>query len=249
MVRHYLYIKVAPSRYAPRPSDDLAVDRAQRFVERAFLGVFPREPDTAGPDQVGFAVWDEQRSTHRHAVYVHRSGLVEVLWEMVLEPGARPGEHALDAVELVRPILSLAEGVASDEYAQLSRAGRGRRRFARVDWLLSTTSYASGQDGQIGWDAVAFPASSPPRAANQRPVTPPGGYGQRTLRSSRRRRKPDDIAAAFMRELLLENGYHSLGDAVDEVVAAAKRARTMRRDDTQAGPPTGANRVGGAAQT
>ena len=52
-----------------------------------------------------------------------------------------------------------------------------------------------------------------------------------------------------MRELLLENGYHSLGDAVDEVVAAAKRARTMRRDDTQAGPPTAANRVGGAAQT
>ena len=64
--------------------------------------------------------------------YVYPTGGVELLW--ALTPEEEGDEIFLNATEMTIVIAQLADAVGRRPWADLSRAGRGRRRFARVDW-------------------------------------------------------------------------------------------------------------------
>jgi hypothetical protein len=219
MLRLYLYVVVAPSRYAPRAFDDAQVGRACLFATEAFPGVFDATPAAADGDATVFAVESTDGSRER-TLYVHRTGLLELLWALALE---QPTDEdlILDAVEMSATIMSLAVAVGRRPYAELSEAGRGRRRFARVDWWFHLATAVSGPNGPRHWTGLKFPGATPPRAQQKWPAAPIDGYGYERLRSSRRTKLPTEIASVFLTELLAANGYYDFRNAVAETVEAA----------------------------
>jgi hypothetical protein len=76
MVRLYLYVVVAPSRFTPtRPFDDHQVARARSFAADAFPEVFDAVPRSAEEPMTLFTVEGLDLSRER-ALYVYRTGLV-----------------------------------------------------------------------------------------------------------------------------------------------------------------------------
>lgn len=220
MTRLYLYVVVAPSRFAPRPFDDGQVRRARGFVAAAFPGVFDDIPTSAEEHTTLFTVDSEQDHYRERALYVHRTGLIELLW--ALDYGQTEDALVLDSVEMACVIVRLASAVARAPYAELSRAGRGRRRFARVDWWFHAATAISTATGPRTWTALRFPGAEPPRAKHDWAAAPPGGYGYEQLLNSRRSRPPEQIARTFLIEFLRANGYYEFGGAVEEILTEAR---------------------------
>jgi hypothetical protein len=84
MTHLFLYVVVAPSRSAVRSHDDGQVGRAKAFAQEAFPGVFPSRPEWADDRFVLFAVEDPD-GRRAHQLYVHRSGLIELMWALQTE--------------------------------------------------------------------------------------------------------------------------------------------------------------------
>jgi hypothetical protein len=221
MTHFFLYAVIAPSRSAPRRFDDGQVRRAQAFVAAAFPDVFQQTPVWADDRFTLFAVEDSDGG-RLHQLYVHRSGLIELLWP--LTPTQSEQDDAalmLDAGEIVCVVDQLAGAVAGDTYREISRAGRGRRRFARVDWWFQLAGSVSGETGQRPWTGLRFAAEAPPRAANHWPAAPTYGYGGEQLGSVRRRTPGRVIARNLLSEIVKANGYYDFAACVEHTVTGA----------------------------
>lgn len=214
MASLYLYVVVAPSRSAPRKFDGGQVRRARDFTEDAFTGVFPEVPEWADERLTLFTLEGPDRKRER-ALYVHRTGLVELLW--ALTPEERPGEEPdllLDATEMAWVVAQLAAAVGRRAYAEISNAGRGRRRLARVDWWFHLATSISGANGSRTWTGLTFAGEAPRRARNWSPAMPTDGYAWKELMNSNRSLPPGEVARAFLTALLGANGYYEFADAV-----------------------------------
>jgi hypothetical protein len=218
MRRFYLYAAVAPSRSAAREFDERAVRRAGAFAADAFPGVFEGAPSLADQDTTVFTVRSDD-GTDERALYVHRSGLVELLWALTAaQPEGGAEELVLDASEIAALLAHLAAAVGRRPYAEVSRAGRGRRRFARVDWSFNLAPYVSTADGERAWSDLRFAGEAPPRAQHQQPAAPPAGFGTQRLRSRRRKLAPVKVARVVLGEVLAANGYYEFTAAVEQTV-------------------------------
>lgn len=218
MVRLYLYVVVAPSRFAPRPFDDGQVRRACTFAVDAFPGVFDTTPTAADARMTLFAVEGDDRCRER-ALYVHPTGLVELLWALAPEqPTGSDDELLLDTTEMTSVITQLAAAVGRRPYTELSKAGRGWRRRARVDWWFHMATAISGPNGSRSWTALKFPGNAPPRARHEWAAAPIEGYGWPRLRNSRRTKPPEDVARVFLAEFVAANGYYDFTTAVEAAV-------------------------------
>jgi hypothetical protein len=233
MTHFFLYAAVAPSRSMPRASDDGQVGRALTFVVDAFPKVFPETPAWADDRYTLFATEDPQGG-RVHQLYVHRTGLIELLWALTPHPpAASAADPQLDAGEIVRVVGQLATAVAGDAYREISRAGRGRRRFARVDWWFQLTTSVSGDGSQRHWSGLKFTQAPPPRAAHQWPAAPLNGYAAEGLGHVRRQTPSFEIANALLGEVVKANGYYAFADSVEETV----RATLQNRRELNVGPP------------
>lgn len=218
MVRLYLYVVVAPSRFAPRHFDDRQVARARAFASHAFPGVFEAVPRSAEEAMTLFAVEGDDHLRER-ALYVHRTGLVELLWALDYED---TGENlAIALEEMASVVIRMAAAIARPPYAELSRAGRGRRRRARVDWWFHVATNISAASGSRSWTELKFSAEMPPRARHDWAAAPADGYGWERLRNSRRNRRPEDVARSFLAEFLTANGYYEFSEALENTIAEA----------------------------
>lgn len=235
MVRLYLYVVVAPSRSAPRPGDDEQVRRARTFAQDAFPDVFDAVPTSAEEHMTLFAVEGDD-GYREHQLYIHRTGLVELLWTLDYE--ATDDELTIDLVEIAYVVMRLAAAVGRKPYAELSKTGRGRRLRARVDWWFHAATGISGANGSRSWTALRFPGKAPPRARHEWAAAPPDGYGWQRLLNSRRRKPPDEVARVLLNEFLTANGYYEFADAVDGTLAAA----SARLDEQPSTPPSSRGR-------
>lgn len=219
MTHCFLYAVVAPSRFSPRSFDDGQVTRARAFVAEARSGVFPEKPAWADDRYTLFAVEGDD-GVRTHQLYVHRTGLVELLWALAPEEleGDPPG-LLLDAREMTRVVGQLASAVAGDAYAAVSCAGRGRRRFARLDWWFQLGVSMPGDNGARHWTGLRFAEAEPPRAAHRWPAAPQDGYAAEELSSVRRRKQPAEVAQTFLTGVVKANGYYDFTTAVKQTVA------------------------------
>lgn len=222
MGRLYLYAVVAPSRFAPRPYDPGQVRRAQAFATDAFPGVFDTVPTYAEESVTLFAV-EVPDGFHERALYVYPTGEVELLWS--LTPEEDGDELRLDTAEMATVIAQLADAIGRQPYAELSKAGRGRRRLARVDWNFNLATRVSGPNGPRAWTGLTFVGEAPPRARGQFPGAPVGGYGWPRLRSSRRKKPGEEIAGVFLSEMLTASGYYDFDPAVGSTIESVRAAR------------------------
>jgi hypothetical protein len=127
MRRFYLYAAVAPSRRAARAFDERQVGRAAAFPADAFGGVFDATPSVADQDTTVFTVSGDDGADER-ALYVHRSGLVELLWALAVEqPEGRSGELALDASEIAAVLARVAAAVGRPRTPSCPARGAGGR--------------------------------------------------------------------------------------------------------------------------
>lgn len=221
MTHFFLYAVVAPSRSAPRAFDDGQVRRAQAFATAAFPGVFGQTPVWADDRFTLFAVEDADGG-RLHQLYVHRTGLIELLWPLTpTQPDGDDSSRVLDASEIVRVVDQLAGAVAGDTYREISRAGRGRQQFARVDWWFQLAGSVSGETGQRPWTGLRFPQAPPPRAAHHWPAAPTYGYAGEQLASVRRHMPAREIAETVLSEIVKANGYYDFAGCIEQTVAAA----------------------------
>lgn len=240
MVLPYLYVLVSPSRSAPRDYDSGQTGRAFDFAQAAFPGVFPKQPAAADRDHTRFSVEDD-RARQERALIVHRSGLVELLWASLPAPGT---EQLLDLEEVSAVLMRLARAVAGPEYVQISRAGRGLRRFAKLDWNLYVSARSRVDDDlDVSWGGFRFADDTPPRANHNWFAAPPDGYGSPDVVNLSRRTQPEQIAAAFLERLISENGYSDYESAIAETLKGAGACLLAPRiGSATAAPGTGYSR-------
>jgi hypothetical protein len=222
MGRLYLYVVLAPSRYAPRPFDPQQVSRAQAFATDAFPGVFDTVPNYADDSQVLFAV-EAADGYRERALYIHPTGAVELLWALTCEE--EDDEIRLDATEMTTLIAQVADAVGRRPWTELSKAGRGYRRFARVDWNFNLATRVAGDAGPRAWTGLTFVGEAPPRASGQSPGAPVGGYGRARLRNSRRTKPGEEIARIFLAEMLTASGYYEFDHAISRTIESVRAAR------------------------
>jgi hypothetical protein len=181
--------------------------------------VFEPDPSLANQEVTVFSLAAADGAAER-ALYVHRTGLVELLW--ALGPDAGKGDELLlDAQEIAAVVARLARAVARRPYAEISKAGRGRRRFARVDWGFNLEADVSFPEGSRPWTGLKFPGAAPPRARDQHLSASPAGYGHEQLRNRRRGSPASEIAGVLLGEILAANGYYQFTTAVDQAVDSA----------------------------
>ena len=118
------------------------------------------------------------------ALYLHRTGRVELPW--ALTPEMRDGDEPellLDTGEMASVVAQFATALGRRPYTEISNAGRGRRRFARVDWWFHLATAMSGANGAQHWTGLKFPGDGPLRAQNWSPAMPVDGYAWKQPRA------------------------------------------------------------------
>jgi hypothetical protein len=180
--------------------------------------VFSPVPASAEDRLTLFTVEAEDQCRER-ALYVHRTGLVELLWALAPQPVEGEGDgFQIDAAEIATIIVQLAAAIGRRPYSEIAKIGRGRRRFGRVDWWFHLATGVSGGEGSRYWTGLVIDGQTPPRAGQQYPAAPPHGYCGQELRNSRRSRDPHEIARALLARVLAENGYYEFSSAIDETM-------------------------------
>lgn len=218
MLRHYVYAAVAPSRSCQRPFDDQATRRAISFSARAAPDTFGDQPQVSDGSVCQFYCEADDGARERILV-VHQCGTVELLWSIALEPTNNGAGPVLPAVEVIRPLLVLADAVETEEYARLSRLYRWNHRFGKVDWDFAMACRTSGGNGQLTWSEIVVAGGSPPRAAGHSGGSfPLNGIGRWSVRRSQGR----EVVGQFLQQFLIANGYHELGNTVEQTLNAAK---------------------------
>lgn len=211
------------SRLAERPYDDGQVGRAAAFAEDAFPGVFSPVPASAEERLTLFTVEAEDQCRER-ALYVHRTGLVELLWALAPQLAeVDDGGFQISAGEIATVVTQLGAAIGRRPYSEIAKVGRGRRRFGRVDWWFHLATGISGDEGSRYWTGLVLEGQTPPRAGQQDPAAPPHGYCGQELRNSRRSQDPREIAQTLLTSVLAENGYYEFSNAIDATMKLANR--------------------------
>jgi hypothetical protein len=120
---------------------------------------------------------------------------------------------------------------------RISRAGRGRRRFARVDWWFQLAGSVSGHNGQRHWTGLRFAQAPPPRAAHRWPAAPLEGYAGEKLTNVRRRTPAPKVADVLLTDIVKANRYYDFDACVEQTVAALLLAGPPTGPDLPAGQP------------
>jgi hypothetical protein len=221
MTRYYLYAATAPSRRTAREWDDDQVARAQQFARSFITDAWVDAPETADQEVTIFRERAPDGSADR-ALYVHRNGLVELLWALGCELDDE-GRRELDVTELAHVTVAFAVAVAGREYRNVCRTTRRPLSARRTDWLLQVSTAVSTSEGQHLWDALHFPGEAPSRAMGSRASAPLNGYGSGALRSLRRRKAPARVPATLLKEFMATNGYYGAAGLADRLAAEANR--------------------------
>lgn len=221
-------VACAPSR-SLRPAS-IDPDLAIQFIHASFPGMFPDEPAQSLPREgVKFTVSPDGRTPDGFA-WAWASGRVDLSAVISMEPGP-DGRFVIPVLEILRPITLMAQAVASPAHSRLY----GKTRFhvrRRFDWFIamSTELVRPADGGTVPWSDLEFPGRRPRRAgADQYPFCPPGGYASSRLRNWNPRRPVSELLALFLDDLLKQNGYHAIDDAVADTIEAAAALESASR--------------------
>lgn len=207
-------LRAAPSRALRKPTFD--VEAALRVTHEK-LGFWGQVGHSGVND--GLRIDGPNRNGCRDYAWIGANGLIELSVSVGVEHDAA-GQRVLEAVDLLRHLVSMASAIRSPAYAQMY----GNRKYpARkaYDWLIGVSMYARGDSGQVfpAWEKLRFQAASPPRLAEeQRPFCPPDGYARKELEGWRANKSDGDLLTAFLSSYLGYNGFHRYDKAVRETV-------------------------------
>lgn len=235
-----LLIACAPSR-AIRKSD-IDPDHAIPFIRDSFPAMFLEEPSLSLPQQgVKFTVASSGSPSDGFA-WAWANGRVDLAVDIQL--GCGPDQRfTIPVVEVLRPIAMMAAAVSGPRYAKVY--GKTRTRLPRrFDWFIGVSmTYMHPGAYTIAWDDITFPGRRPPRAGSgQVTYCPPGGYAAAKLRNWKAGSSIGELLAIFLEDFLKQNGYHDIGDAITDTIAAAVKPE----DEVNAGARPGAAELGAA---
>jgi hypothetical protein len=213
-------VACAPSRSLAR-SYAIDPDRAIPFVRESFPGMFPDEPAVSLPQEVVRFSADPDGSSTSGYAQVWPTGRVDLAVDIVLDRG--PDQRfTIPLMEVLRPITLMAAAVSGPGYARVF--GRTRtRQPRRFDWFIAvSTTFLRPDACTVQWDGITFPGRCPPRAGTtQINFCPTGGYARERLRNWKAGGPESAMLAAFLEDFLEQNGYHDVGPAVADAIAAA----------------------------
>lgn len=220
-------VSCAPERSRRRveldPDDDI------RFVRAELAGWVTADPAVSSPTTgVRF---EAPGGTQEGYVWVWPSGRVDLSWHLPV-PAEVDGRVIVALLDVLRPVVALAQAVRARSYRTVFPDG-WRARIRRLDWCVTVaTSIVDATGVTRSWDDVAFPGRRPARAGSQlQAFCPPGGFGAEGLRGSKPSRPLGELISIVLDDLLKTNGYHDVGDAIADTVAAIEA-------DNQAGSPS-----------
>jgi hypothetical protein len=214
-----LLIACAPSRSIRK--SDLDPDRAIPFIRQSFPDMFLEEPSLSLPQQgVKFTVASGGSPSDGFA-WAWANGRVDLAVDSQLDCG--PDQRfAIPVVDVLRPIAMMAAAVSGPGYSKVY--GKTRTHLLRrFDWFIGVSmTYTHPGAYTIAWDDITFPGRRPPRAGSgQGAYCPPGGYAAAKLRNWKAGSPVENLLAIFLEDFLKQNGYHDVGDAITDTVAAA----------------------------
>jgi len=211
--RFRVFVACAPSR-SPRQSE-LDPDAAIDFVRSEFSEYAALEPRRSLP-QSGIKFEAGSSDLEQPYLWVWRCGRVDYS-TMVEAHATGDGLVALDLVEIVQPIMTMANAVKSAAYRKTFPTRFRRRAF---DWFIAVSPEVTRADhGGQHWSDLIFPGRRPPRAGDQLPICPPGGFAADDLRSWRAG-ADRPLMTAFLNSFLKQNGFHACGPAIEDVCRA-----------------------------
>lgn len=211
-------VACAPTRSVRKQEVD--PDLAIGFACRRFGTHLAPEPTFSRP-QTGVKFQEAGQATDMAYLWIWAVGRVDYSTFVETIP-TESGGQALPLVEVVEPVVTVARAMASREYRRLFP-----RRWAelprRFDWFIAVGTHTKndGDEAAKPWTELAFPGTSPPRAAGEQdPFCPPQGYATEALRSWRFRGSVDELVAVFADSFLKQNGYNRCGPAIADVTRA-----------------------------
>lgn len=212
-------VACAPSRAIRQSGID--PDRAVPFIRESFPGMFPNEPSLSLPNEgVKFTVANDGNSGEGYA-WAWAGGRVDLAIDVELDCG--PDQRfTIPILDVLRPIAMMATAVSGPGYAKVY--GKTRTRLPRrFDWFIAVSmNFTHPSAWTVEWDDVAFPGRRPPRAGSgQRTFCPVGGYASTKLRDWKAGSSVEEVLAVFLDDFLKQNGYHDVGDAITDAIAAA----------------------------
>jgi hypothetical protein len=208
----------APSRRLRRDGldPDAVTTMVARHLDRAFGA-----PDYSSLTEVRYTIRSgDPGQTFLRQLHLSRGGAVALDWSVEQAPVADDDTVGLPLLEFLRPLLTLLLLLRGPAYDEVYR--RRRLRFRRrCDWFIAVAASVIDDSGRSRYWVPVFPGRSARRAAEQRPSAPVGGISLPELRGWPSRRPWDAFVRAALRGLLHENGYHDVGGAIEDAVAAA----------------------------
>jgi hypothetical protein len=217
-------VSCAPER--SRRSVELDPDDAIGFVRAELAGWVTADPAVSSPTMgVRF---EAPGGTQEGYVWVWPSGRVDLSWHLPF-PAEVDGRVIVPLLDVLRPVVALAQAVRARSYRAVFPDGWWAR-IRRFDWCVTVaTSIVDGAGVTRSWDDVAFPGRRPARAGSQlQAFCPDGGYGAAGLRGSKPSRPLGELVSIVLESLLKSNGYHDVGDAIADTVAAIEAANQTR---------------------
>jgi hypothetical protein len=142
------------------------------------------------------------------------SGKIDYQESISVDIGSN-GIYRLELLDLVSPLLRVAEAVISPEYWATFQAAKFKRPRT-FDWQISvSTGILDASGNSLSKVEIAFPGAIPKRAkANNQPSYPMGGYGGELLRSWNPKKGTDTVLQAFLWDFLQHNGYYDCDEAL-----------------------------------
>lgn len=201
-------------------SRDVDPDEAVEFVREQLPGLFLDEPVFSMPPHgVRF---EASGGVENGYAWVDASGRIDLCVNVPTEP-PDPGPITIALTDLVEPVLTVLHAVRSISYDRtFGRRLPGFRR--RFDWAIAVSPTINVPDrGGVSWNDIRFPGRRPPRAGTkQQAYCPPAGYAATELRSWRVQRSAEVLVRLYIRDLLQQNGFHSVEDAIDDAIEALR---------------------------
>lgn len=214
-----LLVACAPSRVIRE--SDIDPDRAILFIRQSFPGMFPDEPSLSLPQEgIKFTVANNDSSSGGYA-WSWANGRVDLAVDIQLDCGSDQ-RFTIPLLDTLRPIAMMAAAISSPGYVRVY--GKTRTRLPRrFDWFIAVSMTCTHPSVcTMEWDDITFPGRRPPRAGSgQRTFCPPNGYAATKLQSWRAGSSIKKLLAVFLDDFLKQNGYHDVGDAITDAVAAA----------------------------
>lgn len=216
-VRFRVFAACAPNHSLKQTEID--PDKAIQFVRSAFPEYADAAPRRSLP-QAGVKFEAPSENSDQPYVWVWKCGRVDYSTFIDASPCSDEG-RALSVSAILRPILTLADAMASSEYSAAFPRHRLRRR--RYDWFIAVSTEVHSADHQsMPWTELIFPGRRPKRASEKSPFCPVDGYARQALVNWKPRPSKDYLVAAFLDSFLKQNGYHDCVPAIEDVCAAVR---------------------------